>query len=82
MANAARLALAVMAHNLGRAVALLAGPELARATATTLRRRIFTMPSRLIHTGRRRTPATTRILAVGRPDPAGTYPHPAIPLRC
>jgi len=54
MANAAWLALAVMAHNLGRAIALLAGPELTRATAATLRRTVFTMPGRLIHTGRRR----------------------------
>ncbi|UZJ24569.1 IS1380 family transposase [Rhodococcus antarcticus] len=54
MANAAWLALAVMAHNLGRAIALLAGPALARATAATLRRTVFTMPGRLIHTGRRR----------------------------
>jgi hypothetical protein len=44
MANAAWLALAGMAHNLGRAVAILAGPDLARATAATLRRRVFTMP--------------------------------------
>jgi hypothetical protein len=35
MANAAWLALAVMAHNLGRAVGLLAGPDLHRATAAT-----------------------------------------------
>lgn len=37
-ANAAWLALAVMAHNLGRAVGILAGPDLARATAATLQR--------------------------------------------
>ncbi len=43
-----------MAHNLGRAVGLLAGPELARATAPTLRRKVFTVPGRLVHTGRRR----------------------------
>ncbi len=54
MANAAWLALAVMTHNLGRAVAILAGPDLARATAATLRRKVFTMPGRLVHTGRRR----------------------------
>ena len=54
MANAAWLALAVMAHNLGRAVALLAGGNLQRATATTLRRALFTMPGRLITSGRRR----------------------------
>ncbi len=54
MANAAWLALAVMAHNLGRAVGQFAGPDLERATAATLRRKVFTMPGRLVHTGRRR----------------------------
>ncbi len=43
-----------MAHNLGRAVAILAGPDLQRATAATLRRKVFTMPGRLVHSGRRR----------------------------
>src|SRR3954468_8239290 len=54
MANAAWLALAVMAHNLGRAVGRLAGPDLTDATAATLRRKVFTMPGRLVHSGRRR----------------------------
>ncbi len=54
MANAASLALAVMAHNLGRAVGQLAAGDLARATAATLRRHIFTVPGRLVRTGRRR----------------------------
>ena len=54
MANAAWLALTVMAHNLGRAVGQLAGPDLQRATASTLRRKVFTMPGRLVHSGRRR----------------------------
>ena len=54
MANAAWLALAVMAHNLGRAVGQLAGADIERATAATLRRKVFTMPGRLVHTGRRR----------------------------
>lgn len=53
MANAAWLALAVMAHNLGRAVGHLAGPDLQPATTATLQRKVFTMPGRLIHTGRR-----------------------------
>ena len=53
MANAAWLALAVMAHNLGRAVGHLAGPDLQTATAATLRRKVFTMPGRLVHSGRR-----------------------------
>ena len=54
MANAAWLALTVMAHNLGRAVAILAGTDLTRATAATLRRKVFTVPGRLVHSGRRR----------------------------
>jgi hypothetical protein len=54
MANAAWLALAVMAHNLGRAVGQLAGQELEKATAATLRRTVFTTPGRLVHSGRRR----------------------------
>ena len=52
-ANAAWLALAVMAHNLGRAVGLLAGGRLHRATAATLRRAVFTVPGRLVHSARR-----------------------------
>lgn len=52
-ANAAWLAFTVMAHNLGRAVGILAGHDLARATATTLRRALFTMPARLVHSGRK-----------------------------
>ncbi len=82
MANAAWLALTVMAHNLGRAVGRLAGADLERATAATLRRTVFTMPGRLVSTGRRRhlrLPArwpwaqaiTTALTAI----------H-AIPLRC
>jgi len=54
MANAAWLALTVMAHNLGRAVGQLAGTDLERATAATLRRKVFTTPGRLVHSGRRR----------------------------
>ena len=54
MANAAWLALSVMAHNLARAVGRLAGPDLEKATASTLQRRIFTVPGRLVHSGRRR----------------------------
>jgi hypothetical protein len=54
MANAAWLALAVMAHNLGRAVGRLAGGDLEKATAGTLQRVIFTVPGRLVTSGRRR----------------------------
>ena len=53
MANAAWLGLTVMAHNLGRAVGLLAGDTLRRATATTLRRAVFTIPGRLVRSARR-----------------------------
>jgi hypothetical protein len=54
MANAAWLALTVIAHNLGRAVGRLAGPDLEKATAATLQRRIFTVPGRLVTSARRR----------------------------
>ena len=82
MANAAWLALAVMAHNLGRAVGRLAGHDLEKATATTLRRRIFTIPGRLVNSGRRRHLR----LPAGWPwaaaiDQALARIH-AIPLRC
>ena len=82
MANAAWLALTVMAHNLGRAVGQLAGADLENATAATLRRKVFTVPGRLVHSGRRRrlrlpehwpwADAITRALASIH----------AIPLRC
>ena len=51
MANAAWLALAVIAHNLGRAVGALA--DMPRATVATLQRRLFTTPGRLVRTARR-----------------------------
>jgi hypothetical protein len=54
MANAAWLALTVMAHNLARAVGRLAGPSLEKATVSTLQRVIFTVPGRLVTSGRRR----------------------------
>lgn len=54
MANAAWLAVAVMAHNLGRAVGRLAGADLEKATTSTLQRVVFTVPGRLVHSGRRR----------------------------
>ncbi len=82
MTNAAWLALAVMAHNLGRAVGQLAGADLNTATAATLRRKVFTMPGRLVHSGRRRHVrlpenwpwADAITTALGRLQ--------AIPLRC
>ncbi len=54
MANAAWLALAVMAHNIARALGRFAGPDLEKATASTLQQRVFTVPGRLVHSGRRR----------------------------
>lgn len=52
-ANVAWLALAVMAHNLARAVGILAGGEATRAKVATLRRQLFNTPGRLVHSGRR-----------------------------
>ena len=52
--DAAWLARTVMAHNLDRAIGQIIGTELEKATVATLRRTIFTMPGRLVHTGRRR----------------------------
>jgi hypothetical protein len=53
-ANAAWTSLAVMAHNLARAVGALAGAELVvRATVTTLRRKLFAVPGRLVRSARR-----------------------------
>lgn len=54
MANTVWLARAVMAHNLARAVGRLAGQDLHKATGGTRRRRVFTVPGRLVHSGRRR----------------------------
>lgn len=82
MANAAWLALTVMAHNLGRAVGQLAGPDLHSATAATLRRKVFTMPGRLVHSGRRQHLR----LPKNRPWTAAITTAPdrihAIPMRC
>ena len=41
----------MIAHNLGRAVGALAGQG--RATIATLRRQLFTVPGRLVHSARR-----------------------------
>ncbi|MDP9397636.1 MAG: IS1380 family transposase [Actinomycetota bacterium] len=82
MANAAWLALAVMAHNLGRAVGLLAGHDLARATAASLRARVFTMPGRLVHTGRRRHLRLPASWPWADAVLAALTAITAIPLRC
>jgi hypothetical protein len=52
-ANAAWVSLAVIAHNLARVVGALCGAELIRATVATLRRRVFTVPGRLVRSARR-----------------------------
>lgn len=82
MANAAWLALAVMAHNLSRAVGHLAGPELNKATATTLRRKVFTMPGRLVHSGRRRHLRLPASWPWADPVHQALTRITAIPMRC
>jgi len=82
MANAAWLALTVMAHNLGRAVGILAGPDLQRATTATLRRKVFTMPGRLVHSGRRRYLRLPASWPWADPISSALASIHAIPLRC
>jgi len=82
MANAAWLALAVMAHNLGRPIALFTGPELTGATAATLHRTVFTMPGYLIHTGRRRRLRRPESWPQAAPILLALNRIHAIPLRC
>ena len=53
-ANAAWLALAALAHNLGRWTLTAAGPDFDTATVGSLRRKLITMPARLVGSGRRR----------------------------
>jgi hypothetical protein len=52
-ANAAWLALAVLAHNLGRWTLAAAGDRWQDATTETLRTKLVSMPARLVHTARR-----------------------------
>jgi hypothetical protein len=52
-ANAAWLVLAVIAFNLTRAAATIAGAALAKATTATIRRRLITIPARVASSGRR-----------------------------
>ena len=82
MANAAWLALTVMAHNLGRAVGQLAGADLERTTAATLRRKVFTMPGRLVHSGRRRHLRLPASWPWADPILLALTRITAIPLRC
>jgi hypothetical protein len=53
MANAAWLALTGMAHNLGRAVGATRRTRPAASYHATLRRALFTIPGRLVHSARR-----------------------------
>jgi len=53
-ANAAWLALAALAHNLGRQTLAAASGDWAAATVGTLRRKLVAMPARLVSSGRRR----------------------------
>ena len=52
-ANAVWLALAVLAHNLGRWTLTAAGGDFAVATVASLRRKLITMPARLVCSARR-----------------------------
>ena len=52
-ANAAWLALAVLAHNLGRWTLAAAGEGWSKATTETLRTKLVSMPARLVHSARR-----------------------------
>ena len=54
-ANAAWLVLAVMAFNLTRAAATITGPELAKATTATIRRKLIAVPARVASSARRVT---------------------------
>lgn len=54
-ANAAWLVLAVMAFNLTRATGALGGPEIARATTSTIRRKLINVPARVAISARRLT---------------------------
>ena len=54
-ANAAWLVLAVIAFNLTRAAAAITGPQLARATTATIRRKLITVPARIASSARRIT---------------------------
>jgi len=54
-ANSAWLVLAVMAFNLTRAAATLAGASLAKATTATIRRKLIAVPARIASSARRLT---------------------------
>ncbi len=64
-ANAAWLVLAVIAFNLTRAAGTLSGPDLAKATTATIRRKLINVPARVATSARRLDPAPTPGLALG-----------------
>ncbi|GAA8847495.1 hypothetical protein DUHN55_23600 [Helicobacter pylori] len=66
-ANAAWLVLAVMAFNLTRAAATLAGPGLARAITATIRRTLIAVPARIASSAR----CVTMHLPTGWPSCCG-----------
>ncbi len=66
-ANAAWLVLAVMAFNLTRAAATLAGPGLARAITATIRRKLIAVPARIASSAR----CVTMHLPTGWPSCCG-----------
>lgn len=71
-----------MAHNLGRAIGRLAGAELDTATIATLRRKVFTVPGRLVSSARRLTPKLPESWPWATPIDAAIEKIQAIPLRC
>jgi Transposase DDE domain group 1 len=81
-ANAAWLVLAVMAFNLTRAAATITGPDLAKATTATVRRKLIAVPARIASSARRVTlhlptawpweGAWMKLLAHGNGPPATT----------
>ena len=83
-ANAAWLVLAVIAFNLTRAAAAIAGPDLAKTTTATIRRKLIAVPARIATSARRITmhlptgwpweTAWTQLFTHGSGPPAASTP--------
>ena len=83
-ANAAWLVLAVIAFNLTRAAAAIAGPDLAKTTTATIRRKLIAVPARIATSARRITmhlptgwpweTAWTQLFNYGSGPPAASTP--------
>jgi hypothetical protein len=83
-ANAAWLVLAVIAFNLTRAAAAIAGPDLAKTTTATIRRKLIHIPARIASSARRITlhlptgwpweTAWTQLFSHGSGPPAASTP--------